>query len=99
MSMNGNDLGDALVAALIGIDGSMTPAQIAHLRSSWRALSAAWITYVKANMDVLPAGLSGPGLQNPVGQIVLIPSTSGPGSPSNGSTSAVSTISGTGSVQ
>lgn len=57
------------------------------------------LTYLLANVDVLPTALSGTNLNNPTGQPVVIPSTGEPGSPSAGSTSVLSIISGKGSIQ
>lgn len=60
MAMNGNDMGDAVVTAIEGVDPSMTPDQIAQLRASWRAICSAIVTYMTANAAVVT---STPGAQ------------------------------------
>lgn len=99
MALVGNDLGDLIVTALQSVDGSMNADQIAQLRSAWRAVAGAIVTYVQTNADVLPSAHSGPALNNPAGQAVNIPVTSAPGLASTGATSALENIAGKGSIQ
>lgn len=56
------------------------------------------LQYLLNHVDVLPVALSGLPLNNPIGQVVLIPSTAAPGLPSTGATSALSDITGKGSI-
>lgn len=101
MAMNGNNRGDAAYNAIAGSNpdfAKLSPSEQNTLKSYFELLFSADTTYIIGNMDVLPVALSGPALNNPIGQAVNIPSTSAPGLPSVGATSALQTVAGKGSV-
>jgi hypothetical protein len=52
MALSGTRMGDAVVAALEGVDGSMTPAQKAQLTTAWEAICKAIVTEITTNGTV-----------------------------------------------
>lgn len=94
--MTGNGMGDAVMAAVQALNpnwNKMSSAEQAQMQAYFRAIYGAVVAYIQANADVLPAGHSGPGLQNPAGQPVLVSLSTG-----SGSTTAPDSITGKGSV-
>lgn len=83
MALNGNALGDAVVTALEGVDGSMTDDQKAQLTTAWHAIGTAIVTYITANAQVASSVT--------VSSVTGV--TSGPGTSGPGSGSATGTIS------
>jgi hypothetical protein len=73
-----------------------TPVSTTQLETLWEGIMGLIYSDMKANMDVLPAGHSGPGLENPSGQAGEV--TSGPGAGGVTTTTAPIPIIGLGSV-
>jgi len=74
-----------------------TPVTVSQLEALWESAIAILYADIVANMDVLPAGHAGPGLQTPIG----IPGEvfTGAGAGGTTQTNAAETIIGMGSVQ
>lgn len=101
MALNPVPIGDAIATYLFQnpVVAPGTSPGLPELKQIWEHVMTLIYNDIKATMDVLPAGRSGLGLQNPTGQAVVIPITSAPGTPSNGATSAPESLIGMGSVQ
>lgn len=97
MAMNQSVWGPAVRAAVQALDvADNAPITQSQLDAVWIAITGAHRTHLTDNMQVLPDGLTP--LNNPVGQLVLIPSTATPGNPSTGATNALQNIEGEGRV-
>lgn len=51
--------GDAVVTALQGVDPTMTPDQIAQLKTSWEAICTVMANWIVANASVVVTSVSG----------------------------------------
>jgi hypothetical protein len=58
MALNGNTMGEEVVTALEGVDGSMTSDQITQLMTAWKAICGAIVSHIQANAVVLPTALT-----------------------------------------
>lgn len=90
MAMVGDDMGAAILAKVQTIPG-INITNTEELSRFCNAFGEAIVEYIKSNADVLPAGHTGPGLENPSGQPVSTPAGAG-------ATSAPEPIIGMGSI-
>lgn len=101
MAMNGNNMGDEVIAAIQAIPDFPEQGKTANVIDPRviRAICSAVVAHIQANADVLPVSHSGEDLSAPTGQLVTIPSTANPGNPSTGETTADKEVVGMGSIQ
>lgn len=94
MALNPVPIGKAIADYLFNNrPNTGTPTGIADVEALWENVMTMIYNDIKANMDVLPVGHSGPGLQNPSGQPVAVSLSTG-----IGDTTAAESITGMGSV-
>lgn len=97
MPMTNAGRASAIYNAIASSSASFSKLSAAEKTAMQNQIQAVWgagdLAYIQTNATVEPDTLN-----NPAGQVVTIPSTSPPGSPSAGTTTAPSVIAGTGKV-
>lgn len=109
MAMDGNARGDVDYTAVFAANpnsGKLTPGEANTMKHYFEILFTADTGYITGNADVLPDALSGPNLNNPIGQPLQVPGLGlldGNNNPvtgiaATGTTSAPEDIQGKGSI-
>lgn len=95
MAMNGNQMGDEVIAAIQALSNFPESGKTANVIDPRvvRAFCSAVVAHIQANADVLSAAHSGSNLNNPAGQTVHVSTSTG-----DGATTAPEDIAGKGSV-